>query len=225
MMPQPRSAQAKDAVTPRLDRDRILAAAEEIAATEGAQALSMRRLGEELGINHTAIYRHFRDKAELLAAIADRVLERRVAPIADGDWRQTLGLQLRHAIGRYDVHPELAQVVALRPSTTETLAGHMERALAALQEVGLSIEDAAEMYEITEGVVVGFGLYASLLKHAKANGETLDDDAERRMLAVLPPDQYPHVAAAAPFLFQGLDQIYDRAVEVLLDAIERRAAK
>ncbi|MGW3995206.1 TetR/AcrR family transcriptional regulator [Amycolatopsis sp. NPDC004772] len=209
--------------TGRLDRDRILDVAERIAATEGTAGLTMRRLGTELGMNHTAVYRHFRDKEELLDQVADRLLERRAEPVPGANWRETLKSQLRHAMGRFDVHPDLAQLIALRPSTSETLAAQMERALETLQEVGLTLEQAAAVYQITENYVVGFGLYASLVRCAEQEGRTLDRDAERRALGALHPDRFPNVVAAAPRLLPDDETIFEMAIEMVLDAVERMA--
>jgi AcrR family transcriptional regulator len=60
----------------RLDRERILDAAEAIAQREGVGKLTIRRIGAELNADPTAIYRHFRDKQELLSELADRFLAR-----------------------------------------------------------------------------------------------------------------------------------------------------
>lgn len=55
-------------------REQILAAAEHVASTEGVAALTMRRLAEELGIRAPSLYKHLRDKDELLAALQARAL-------------------------------------------------------------------------------------------------------------------------------------------------------
>jgi len=56
----------------RLDRERILDAVERIVTTEGLPTLTMRRIGTELGVDPTAVYRHFRNKEALLDALAER---------------------------------------------------------------------------------------------------------------------------------------------------------
>ena len=59
---------------PQLDRESILDAGIRLAASGRADAVSVRRLGAELGADPTAIYRHFRDKDELVLALLDRLL-------------------------------------------------------------------------------------------------------------------------------------------------------
>jgi AcrR family transcriptional regulator len=208
-----------------LNRDQILDVAERIAATEGTAKLTLRRLGDELGVNHTALYRHYRDKAALLEALADRVLERRLAPPPGTDRRETLRQQLRHAIARYDIHPDMAQLIALRPGSTEVLAATAERALEQYEADGLSVDDAAMLFQLTEMLVVGLGLYMSLVKWGVHEGRTLDAAAERRALALLSPDNYPRLVEAAPHMFQDPEAIADRAVDVLLNGIDQLIAE
>jgi len=69
--------------------ERILDAAEKIFRTEGADALSMRRMAEELGITATALYRHYGGKDDLLDAVADRGFERLAADYTDARKKRT----------------------------------------------------------------------------------------------------------------------------------------
>ena len=69
-----------------LSREPIVAAALELVDRDGWDALSMRRLAVELDVWPMAIYRHFSDKEDLLAAVADAAADRVAAP--GGDLRQ-----------------------------------------------------------------------------------------------------------------------------------------
>src|SRR5262245_24788640 len=69
--PQPRSTKRSGS---QLNREAIIQASLRIAARGSADAFTVRRLGEELGTDPTAVYRHFRDKDELLLSVADRTL-------------------------------------------------------------------------------------------------------------------------------------------------------
>ena len=64
----------------------VVAHAVELLDTHGLAALTMRRLGTELGVQPSAIYHHFENKQSLLAAVADEVLARGPAPHEAGDW-------------------------------------------------------------------------------------------------------------------------------------------
>jgi AcrR family transcriptional regulator len=204
----------------RLDRDTILGVAERIVAAEGLQALSMRRIGAELGADPTALYRHYRNKDELLRAIAERLFED--APRLDpaDDWRVRLRVELRHERRRYLVHPDVALLLAGRPDDDPHLTAMNERVLALLAEAGLDPAGAAQIFHVIENVVVGSGLFATLLEHGD-DPRVVDPAAMRRVYASFDPGALPHAVAAAPYLFVPQDEIFDAAVELLIGAIER----
>lgn len=66
----------------------VLAHAVELLDAHGLAALTMRRLGSELGVQPSAIYHHFANKQTLLAAVADEVLARGPRPRRIGDWAE-----------------------------------------------------------------------------------------------------------------------------------------
>ena len=117
----------------RLDRERILDAAQAIAEAEGVAKLTMRRIGRELGADPTAVYRHFRDKSELLIELADRLFG--IGPeIAPGlGWRETLKIELRYGLSRYRSHPDLAMRLAVQPDDTPSLERIADRTLGLLR--------------------------------------------------------------------------------------------
>jgi len=206
----------------RLDRERILDAAQEIAEREGVANLTMRRIGAELGADPTAVYRHFRNKHELLVQLADRLFG--IGPeLPEGlDWRETLRIDLRYGLNRYRSHPDLAMLLAVQPDDTPSLQRIAEGTLALLREAGLTTEQAAEMAQVIENHVVGTGLYYSLIENSQ-DPRLRDPEAMRRVYALLPEDEYPRVVEASPYLFPGLDAIFDRATDLLIEAIERLA--
>ena len=77
--------------TPRSDRspltrERVLLAAIELADRDGLDGLSMRRLGQELGVEAMALYRHVRDKDDLLDGIIEVVVGQIERPKPAKDW-------------------------------------------------------------------------------------------------------------------------------------------
>jgi AcrR family transcriptional regulator len=208
----------------RLDRDRILSAAEAIVSREGVGALTMRRIGAELDADPTAVYRHFRNKDELLVQLADRLFGTGPELEPGLGWRETMRRELRHAHLRYRAHPDLAMLLAVQPDDTPSLQRLMEHSLSRLAEVGLPPDDAARMFHLIENHVVGTGLFYSLIEHSD-DTRMNDPAAMRRVFAMLPADAFPHAVAAAPHLFVDLDESFDRGLELLLDAIEGLARK
>ncbi len=207
----------------RLDRETILATATRIVAAEGLGALSMRRLGAELEVDPTALYRHFRNKDELLVELAGRSFADSPALDPADDWRVRLRAELHHELARYRVHPELATLLARQPDDEPRLVRMNDRLLAILADAGLSPAAAARHFHLIENWVVGCGLYATALDHA-GDPRVSDRAAMRRVYAALDPAERPHAAAAAPHLFPAQEEIFDGGVELLIGAIERAAA-
>lgn len=207
----------------RLDRERILEAAEAVVQRVGVGRLTMRRIGAELGADPTAIYRHFRNKNELLITLADRLFGTEIEVDPSLSWREQMKIELRHAMYRYRSHPDLAVLLAVQPDDTPSLQRIAERNLQTLTEMGLSDADAAMMFQIIENHVVGTGLYYA---HVEAAGDPRlrDPDAMRRVYAMLPADRFPHAVRVAPHLFPDLDASFDFGSDLILDAIERLAA-
>ncbi len=206
----------------RLDRARILDAAEAIVAAEGVGKLTMRRIGAELGVDPTAIYRHFRNKEELLTEVAERLFGALAEVDPNASWRERARAEMRHGLNRYRCHPDLAILLAVQPQSSPSLQALAERALGLLREAGLSPRDAARMFQVIENHVVGTGLYYALIEN-RMDPTLADSAAMRRHYALLPADQFPHAVEAAPHLFPDLDESFDFAMELILDAIERMA--
>jgi AcrR family transcriptional regulator len=200
----------------RLTRESILDRYIELADRNGTE-ISLRALGEALGVDPTAIYRYFRDKAELLTAVTDRLL----AGVVDafeptGEWREdlrTLALQVREV---YLAHPQLARLLAQSPSSHPSNASLIEVCLSALRSAGLSDDDAAAAVELIENYVAGV---------SSLNAEIVDSevDAWRRELAALPPERFPHVTSVANRLYREDGSNFEFGLELILDALEARA--
>src|SRR6185436_4284211 len=73
-----------------LSRDRILRAGLELADGSGVEALTMRRLGDELGFEAMSLYRHVANKDDLLDGMLDLVLEEWQLPGGEGEWIETI---------------------------------------------------------------------------------------------------------------------------------------
>jgi AcrR family transcriptional regulator len=206
----------------RLDRESILDTVERIAASEGVAKLTMRRIGAELGADPTAIYRHFRNKEELLTCLAERLFS--TEPEIDPSlcWQDQLRIHTRHAFDRYRAHPDLGILLARQPDDLPPLVRITEQTLSLLVDgAGLTLEKAAEMSHQIENHVVGCGLFFAISDYR--DPRITDRDALRRAFALLPADEHPFSSAAAPFMFPDPDLMFERTTELLIEAVEREA--
>jgi AcrR family transcriptional regulator len=169
----------------RLTSERIVAAAREIAREDGIDAVSMRRLAEELDVWPMSVYRYFRDKDELLDAIVGSAAADVEAPDASLPWRdqlRDLATAIHEALEPGDLAGRLPQA-ALSPGVLAL----SETGLSILSEAGFTAEDAARAWQL-------------ILGYASSRPPSAPARAARSALAGLDPDGYPALAAAAePF--------------------------
>jgi AcrR family transcriptional regulator len=209
-----------DAEAVRLDRRVILEAAERVVGTEGLRALTMRRIGTELGADPTAVYRHFRNKEELLTCLAERLFSTHPEVDPSLSWQDQMRVHIRHAFDRYRAHPDLGILLARQPDDLRPLVDITERTMELLVHgAGMSLEDAAEMDHMIENHVVGCGLFFAVSDYR--DPVLTDRAAMRRAYAVLPADEYPLSSAAASHLFPDPDAMFERTTDLLIEAIER----
>lgn len=210
----PQTAGQTKAARPRLSRAVLIDACVRIADNEGTDAVTLRRLGAELGVDPTAVYRHFRDKNELLTATADHLLMDALdAMTSVGDWRadmRSFSLRLRQV---YLTHPGFATFVATAPGPLPNEARLSEAALAIIHDAGFEGEQAVAVFEVLEA-------YTVAVSAMDAVADVHPTDAWRRAYAVMPGDDFPHLTAAAPLLYRDSDNRFETGLDALLDAFE-----
>ncbi|MEV7208133.1 MULTISPECIES: TetR/AcrR family transcriptional regulator [unclassified Streptomyces] len=179
----------------RWSTEQILDAAAELLLTGDAETFSVRRLAAALGTDSSSLYRHFRNKTELLRAVADRILLSAMDGYRpEGDWKQrltSLALRLRAAFGQ---QPQLAAVWGRHGSGGAGSRLVMEEVLRALRASGLPDEEIPACYH---RLVV---LIASLITAEGGFGAVGAEEHEQGMeqfrVAVLgaDPDRFPTLA-------------------------------
>ncbi len=217
----------------KLDRDTVIDTALAVSDADGLDAVTIRRLAQELSVTPMAMYWHFEDKEALLAAVADRmwaetaeVLERSITGLPDdGDAWAQLHLIVEALIEVMRRHPAVAALVPTRVVECEPGLAVTERTLALLDEQGFEVAAAAEVarYVLCSAVT---------LVSQQPGAEVLPPEdrdailrAKRMALAGLPVDRYPHVAAAAPFLTDcdAPEPYFARGVELVVAGVRDQA--
>jgi AcrR family transcriptional regulator len=216
---QARPRRARDS----LSREIIVAAADAVVQRDGLDRLTFQAIGEELDAHPTSIYRHFRDKDELLLALIDSLRARSYsgAMIATDDWMADLRAQAHLIHDHYMRYPEFALQMALRRPTDFT---SMEFSIGALRRGGYGPEQAA-MYARALGQLVrsASSIQAAL---AAQSDEVKDADEltwqlDYRRLAV---DEFPNIAWVGSALPGIQDpRAWETALDLLLESIERQA--
>ncbi|KWT56670.1 transcriptional regulator [Streptomyces albus subsp. albus] len=182
----------------RWSTDEILDTAVQLLHESDAESFSVRKLAAALGTDSSSLYRHFRNKTELLRAVADRILLAAMDGYRpEGDWKQrvtALALRLRAAFGE---QPQLAAVWGRHGSGGTGSRLIMEEVLQALRTSGLSDEEIPVRYH---RIVV---LLAALITSEAGVGTVTPEEYEQGMeqfrVAVLgaDPERFPALARFA----------------------------
>ena len=208
----------------RLSREIVLAKALEVVDEEGLEALTMRRLGQELGRDPMSLYRYAENRAALLDGVTEMVLNELVIHPDDPDWKA----QLRHIA--HDLrnlalqHPNVVSLLVTRPLSTPlglrplgTLRP-LEQILSLLIGAGFSPADSLHVYRAYYGF-----LYGHILNELQEF--VVDPDEHEVLLRLglhrLPAKEFPRLRALAPALadYDGEAEL-DQGVTILLSGLE-----
>ncbi|WP_432886511.1 TetR/AcrR family transcriptional regulator [Kribbella sp. CA-245084] len=207
----------------RLDPEKVVDSALAIADDEGPAAVSFRKLAAQHDVTPMALYRHFKDKDDLLAAIGDRILADVVLPTPNDErWDKQLHMLLTAFVTALRGHPRLADLTLARILITEPGLALSERALELLVEGGFSVDDAAE---------VGRQAICSLISLVTTDPvarEVSDPEAreaslrrKRASLGALSPERYPLITSAAGALIcpESRDRYYEIGLDLVVAGI------
>jgi len=183
----------------RLSQAAVIERALALGDAEGLEALTIRRLAQELGVTPMALYWHFRGKEELLAGLAERIWSEidTDVDLAAG-WADQLRGLLKSLVGVLRAHPCASQLLVAGEKESESALKATEVTLAVLRSGGFDQPQASEVARST----LWTGLMLVMSEPGFDPGLGDAERAEkirsaRAHLAVLPPDQYPCLVAGA----------------------------
>ncbi|MDX6260080.1 MAG: TetR/AcrR family transcriptional regulator, tetracycline repressor protein [Kribbellaceae bacterium] len=207
----------------RLDPHTLATSALEIADAEGLDALTIRRLAQLHDVTPMALYRHFSDKDDLLAAVGDRILADIALPEPTEDpWDVQLQALLTVFTTALRPHPKAAGLTLYRILVSPDGLALAERTMELLVAGGFSTDDAAE---------VGRQSVCSLITLVTAEpGATEDTDpvaredglrAKRASLSALSPHRYPLITSAVDTLVcpASNDRYYALGIDLVVAGI------
>ncbi|HEY7524745.1 MAG TPA: TetR/AcrR family transcriptional regulator C-terminal domain-containing protein [Candidatus Limnocylindrales bacterium] len=204
-----------------LTRERVVAAAVGLADREGLPAVSMRKLGQELGVEAMSLYTHVRGKDDLLDGMADAVVGRIPIGRPTGHWRTALRRTILAARSTMLEHPWAAAVIETRAEPGPATIRYMDTIAAMMLRGGFSPDLAHHSLHVLGSRILGFSqdLYDDKTQPAS------DTAAIASQLAAA----YPSVAAIAFAASHdgglgGCDDDVEFAfgLDLILDGLERR---
>jgi AcrR family transcriptional regulator len=225
-MTPPVGRPARDADTTadvKITRDMVLATALAIIDSDGADALTMRRLARALDRDPMILYRHAPNKAALLDGVAETVLAKLQVDFADPDWAGQLRAVARDYRQLALAHPHVVPLLVTRPLATPLglrPAGTLrplEDILALLTRAGFSGPDALHIYRALFGFLHGH-ILDELQELVENPDET--DDLLRLGLHRLSIKDFPLLRSLAPALasYDGAAEL-ERGLDILLTGL------
>lgn len=220
-MPTDPATGAATATQPRppLSRELVLRTAMALADRDGLDALSMRRLATELGVEAMSLYYHVRNKDGILAGIADLALGEVEPPTGSDDWKADVR---RSAISYHETllrHPWITRVPGSSEASVAQLR-YMDALLRRLREAGLAPDLTHHAYHALDSHIVGSALWLARIP-PKAELDALARDVLSQIPADLYPDLVLHIEQHLSGAARGL-KFFEFGLDLLLEGIERR---
>ncbi|MEV6521671.1 TetR/AcrR family transcriptional regulator C-terminal domain-containing protein [Longispora sp. NPDC051575] len=203
-----------------LSVERVLRAALALADAGGTHGLTMRGLGQELGVEAMSLYKHVANKDAILDGIVDLVVAEIALPAPDEDWRAAMR---RRGIAAHQVllrHPWACALLMSRPTVGPAMLNYVDSTLASLRRAGFTVAQADHAANAMDSHIYGFTLQ-------KLNSPFDPDqyaEAAATYLPQLPPGSYPHIVEMATQVMAGeYDGVIDFTfgLDLTLNGLER----
>jgi TetR/AcrR family tetracycline transcriptional repressor len=200
-----------------LSRRRILEAAVRFVDREGLEALSMRKLGSELGVEAMSLYNHVPNKGALLDGMVEVLLGELDIPPEEEGWESRVREAYRAFRRLAHEHPNVFPLFVVRPPDTMDGIWLVEEFLKTLRGAGFAPETSLHAFRTLSSYASGYAM-------AEIRGFAMEPAGSRVGAATLSPEDFPniheldaslrHVDHDAEFEF-GLDLILSGLKEKL----------
>ncbi len=205
-----------------LTRERVLQTALELADQGGLESLSMRKLGQALGVEAMAVYYHFANKERVLDGIVDLVFADIELPQAGAEWKPAMrqrAISVRDALLR---HRWAIGLMESRTNPGPANLRHHDAVIGCLRAAGFDMAATATAYSLLDSYIYGFALTKMNLPF-----EDTSDIVElsETMLAPFAPGEYQNLAdfITEHAMQPGYDYAdeFEYGLDVILDGLER----
>jgi AcrR family transcriptional regulator len=205
----------------RLTRERVLLAGIDVADKGGVEALSMRKLGQQLGVEAMSLYNHVANKGDILDGMVDVFFGEIGLPPRGVDWKTAMrqrAISAREVLAR---HPWAIRLMESRSTPGPATLRHHDAVIGCLRVTGFSVAMAAHAYSVLDSYIYGFALQQASLPF-KAPEEVVE--VTESILRQFPADAYPHLAemAVQHILRPGYDHAdeFEFGLNLILNGLE-----
>jgi len=212
----------------RIDRDSIVAAGMSIAARPGTPAVTVRELGKYLGADPTSIYRHFRNKDDVMRALLEYLMvtirDRITAPREE--WRARLRQIASATFELFVQYPAIGAEAMNLSTNGPAELDIVEDMLDCMEVAGLNDDEAVRHYAAFSTYLLAY--CSGVARNTGAVGAEDSEDDNSWLSKTLPmsPATHPRVNALRGALVSLDDRdVYDMGIEALLDAVEANTGR
>ena len=212
-----------------LTRERVLRAAIAFADENGLSSLSMRKLGQELGVEAMSLYNHVENKDDLLDGIVEMVVGEFSVPSEEAPWRAALCETARSTHQVLLRHSWAAALVESRVTPSRVRFRYSDAVIGALRGAGFSIEMTYRAQLTISSYVYGFTLQEVSWPFDPEERHEVVETLQPRVA----PDEYPHLSEMMGWIMQTRSADAERknaaagesefefGLELILDGLER----
>ena len=203
-----------------LSRERVLRAALKMADEGGLEALSMRKLAQQLGVEAMSLYNHVESKDDIVGGMLDLVANEMELPPEGPDWKAALR---QSAISSHQVLMRHRWTTGLWMSPREVSPTRLrggDAVLRTLREAGFSEDLTYHAFHVLQAHVLGFTLYLQSLSFDAAQLEKL----AANFLREFPADEYPYLAEHIRQHAEPSDErhgTFEFGLDLVLDGLEK----
>jgi AcrR family transcriptional regulator len=208
-----------------LTRERIVLTALRIMDEEGLDAVTMRRIGRELGVEAMSLYNHVQDKEDILDGVCEEVLAEFQVPDTN-DWVQAARLGAHEYRRLLLAHPNVITLMSDRrgPFTNPDSLRAYEFALDLFRSLGLPGAEAVKAFHAFGGYILGY----VMMELGPMLGGPEDEahlQAHQKMAQVLQAADLPRLREALPhFIECDVEEQFDFGLDLLIEGLRARAA-
>jgi AcrR family transcriptional regulator len=208
----------------RLTREKIVDAALRVMDDEGLEAVSMRRIAREVGVEAMSLYHHVADKDDLLQGVCERIMSGYEFPDHGGDWAEKVRAGARAWRKLLQAHPDVMKLFAEThgpdPRSPDSLKP-TEFALGLLRDAGLSDRDTVQAFHAFGGYIQGF----VMMEGGSIEKSHHDPEAHQRMIEMIPADAFPVLSAVGRYFSEcGADEQFEFGLDLMIRGLRSRAA-
>jgi TetR/AcrR family tetracycline transcriptional repressor len=205
-----------------LTRDRVIEAALRVMDEEGLEAVSMRRVAREVGVEAMSLYHHVEDKEDLLDGICERVMAKFDFPDPVDDWTENCRRGARAWRRILQAHPAVMRLFAEQRGPIRSIDSMrpMEFALRILRDSGLSNRDTAQAFHAFGGYIQGFVMME--LGSIAGGSDEIHLKAHAELAAAL-PDEFAVLQAVSPYFAEcDPDEQFEFGLDLLIRGLEAK---